>query len=223
MPKLPPKTATNLAGLGQALLLADSAEAFGLLVHDFVTFPERLKEIGLPSPSKSAVHRASQLQRDRTDAVLWRGNGWIKEKVEQAIRDRGRLDLSPPPESPRPVEAKTRSEKAQSPAQASPGAGKGPKPAVSGQSQPSKAKELGRAKTQLWGIAGTAILRWLGSKGLSFAQIRNVCSKHGLSQLADATIKTQMRDGATGKLAHGPLPSLTKTQEKELLDAANAY
>lgn len=67
------------------------------------------------------------------------------------------------------------------------------------------------------GFAVTAILRWLGNRGIKAKAAGNALSKIGLADVSHATVQTQIQ---AGRKEGAKLPELTEEQANELLAAA---
>lgn len=71
-----------------------------------------------------------------------------------------------------------------------------------------------------FGVAITALLRWMGRAGFDRKEAGRVCKALGRDDVAEATYTAQMRSGSSGKDHHGPVPALTREQERKLLTLA---
>jgi hypothetical protein len=80
-----------------------------------------------------------------------------------------------------------------------------------------KPRTVGKVvRGQIFGLAATAILRWMGANGWN-AEDAGVClATYGLGAMSDSTIYIQLRAGKVGDATRGPVPTLTKAQAKEL-------
>jgi hypothetical protein len=71
----------------------------------------------------------------------------------------------------------------------------------------------------LLGHPATAVIRWMGANGWSFANCKAVLKASGLSQISDHTIRAQRSAGKKGE--RGPAAPLTTVQVDELIEARN--
>jgi hypothetical protein len=77
--------------------------------------------------------------------------------------------------------------------------------------------ENGSHRAYIFGYPVTGVIRWMGTKGWAFTEARAVVDLlTGKGKISDATIRTQLGDGKSGRFNHGEPPTLTEQQAAKL-------
>ncbi len=194
-----PDTELSKAGLGEAVMLSDLADKLGMTVEAVITFPQHLKDAGLPNVFLPAVvRRAHKINRDGIDAMLWRCN-WKGDVAPTLSRKEAEEKV---------VEAEVVIEK------------KTAKVIAKQEKKDAKVVHVKRTipstKGSLYGYTGTAIVRWFGANGVSVDDAKSRIKALGFD-LSDSTVKIQHRAGLKGDMSRGELPVMTDEQKTALL------
>lgn len=97
----------TLADLGFIMHLSEVADELGLTVADLAANKQLLEQNRITAPvSALAISKANALSRDRIDAALWRANGWIAQRVDEAFKALDRSKPKTPAEATAIVERK---------------------------------------------------------------------------------------------------------------------
>lgn len=190
-------TLERVIELGYSLALSDLAAAKGMTPQDIATFSEHVTAAGIPYPVPPHIlRRAHELYRNSADGMLWRCDGRrVNEVVKEVTLNEAQeiVQASRKAPSVRKPQPPKQEKEEKAPASASPF----------------------KARQTLFGFAATAIIRWLGKKGIDLAYAKKVLERNGLTDLSDSTIKIQLRAGAKGERGE-PAP-LTEEQAAQLL------
>lgn len=196
----------DLATLGMSVALADLADARGMNVSDVITLPELLKGAGLPAePHGAVVARAAKMQRDSTDAMLWRNNPTARSLAVRLVNGESPTEIlaveTRKTATAEPKRVAAAVELDSTPAAAPVATKREPKPQVK--------------RNSAFGHAGVAIVRWLGKHDYSLSDAVAALSRVGITHLSEGTIKVNLCGGKAGR--YGGAPELTQEQINQLL------
>lgn len=196
----------DFATLGMSVALADLADARGMNVSDVITLPELLKGAGLPAePHGAVVARAAKMQRDSTDAMLWRNNPTARSLAVRLVNGESPTEIlaveTRKTATAEPKRIAAAVELDSTPAAAPVATKREPKPQIK--------------RNSAFGHAGVAIVRWLGKHDYSLSDAVAALSRVGITHLSEGTIKVNLCGGKAGR--YGGAPELTQEQINQLL------
>jgi hypothetical protein len=213
----------DLSLLGQSVALADLADAKGMTPQALTEFPDHLAEAGLPAViSHAVIRRAHELYRNAIDAMLWRlDSRTVKEvaampelnltsaQIEAVTGKISRQEV---------VQFQKREEKR---AKASPTIDE-LQAVASGETKPEPklirvASATSGPRVGIFGYPATAVVRWMGAKGIGFNDCVAILKAQGCDNLSESTIKIQLRAGAKADASRGEPANLTEEQSTKLL------
>lgn len=185
-------TQASLEETGQALVLATLAEQLGMDVKDAASFPDRLKEAGLPAKMAPwQLDLAHKLNRNAIDACLWRNNRPLTEKTPELSWAQAKETIEAGEK--RPIQTR---------------------PAKTQHSQGnSAAAKVVRVKTTIFGFPTTRVMMWMGKNGYGAESVKKVLAHFGIESTA-ASIATFVRSGIKGD--RGEVADLSKAQAAEI-------
>jgi hypothetical protein len=219
--------ATDFVALGQAVALAQLAEAEGMDVPGVAAFPEKLGEAGLPAPCpRIVVERAQGLFRDARDALLWRGNGHLRDVVERAsLADGGlssavngaveRIKAGAAKDARLAAEAKARLDDLHRRKEAERESTVPPAPTAKEPATTVKLDANG-SRAKVMGHSAYRVCCWMGKHGWTVSEAVRALRAFG-STLPEKTAAHYLREGGTPK---GKPAELTEEQAAELERAA---
>ena len=203
----PTVSTIDFATLGMSVALADLAEARGMNVSDVLTLPERLTEAGLPIIiPHSVAARATKMQRDVADGMLWRNNPTARSLAIRLVNGESPIEiLAVAAKRVATIEPKQVAavavESDSTPAAAPAATKREPKTQVK--------------RNSAFGHAGVAIARWLGKNDVSLKDAVAALARVGITHLSEGTIKVNLCGGKAGR--YGGAPELTQEQINQLL------